>query len=162
MRKMIALACMALSALAMHGNLSAQQVLPSTGNYYRDLGVVLNIVEAVRSIADICSEEFPETRENNEKHLQIWRVKHMDLLQEIENHRIKILANPVLGPEYRRELLDGKVTFKENQRRALAVNGMAGFRASCDQYGEITRLQRWDLDKSFAEQLATMRRGPPQ
>ena len=162
MRKMIALTCMALSALAMHGNLSAQQGPRSTGEYYRDLAVIFGIIDAVGNIADICSEEFPETEENNEKDYQLWRTRHLDLLEEVERHRTKILEHPVLGAQYKREVQNRNLTFKTNQRRALAADGTATFRARCSAYGDMTSLPQWDLETSFAGHIATMRRGPPQ
>jgi hypothetical protein len=162
MKKMTALACMALSALAMHGNLSAQQGPRSTGEYYRDLGVILGIVEAIRDIADICSEEFPETGENNEQHYQLWRTRHLNLLEEIERHRARILENPVLGARYKLDVYNRNLSFKTNQRRALAAYGTAAFRANCNKYGDMTSLPQWDLETSFAGHIATMRRGPPQ
>jgi hypothetical protein len=160
MRKIIALACMALPALAMHGNLSAQQGPRSSGEYYRDLGVIFGVIEAVRDIADICSEEFPETEENNEKDYQLWRTRHLDLLEEVERHRTKILENPVLGARYKLDVHSRNLTFKTNQRRALAADGAAAFRANCNKYGDMTSFPQWDLETSFAGHIATMRRGP--
>ena len=162
MRKMIALACMALSALAMHGSLSAQQGPRSTGEYYRDLGVIFGVIEAVRDIADICSEEFPETSDDNEKHYQLWRTSHLDFLEEVERHRTRILEHPVLGAQYKRDVHNRNLTFKTNQRRALSADGAATFRARCNAYGDMTSLPQWDLETSFAGHIATMRRGPPQ
>lgn len=162
MRKIIALACMALSALAMHGNLSAQQGPRSTGQYYRDLGVIFGVIDAVRDIADICSEEFPETQEEIEKHYQSWRTRHLALLEEVERHRTQILEHPVLGAQYKLDVHNRNLTFKTNQRRALAAGGAATFRANCNKYGEMSSLPQWDLEGSFAGHIATMRRGPPQ
>lgn len=162
MRKIIALAGMALSALAMHGNLSAQQGPRFTGEYYRDLGVIFGVIEAVRDIADICSEEFPETSDDNEKHYQLWRTSHLDFLEEVERHRTRILEHPVLGAQYKRDVHNRNLTFKTNQRRALSADGMATFRARCNAYGDMTSLPQWDLETSFAGHIATMRRGPPQ
>ena len=162
MRKIIALACLALPVLAMHGNLSAQQGPRSTGEYYRDLGVIFSVIEAIREIGDICSEEFPETSESNEQHYQLWRTRHLDLLEEIERHRARILENPVLEAQYKRDMHNWNLTFKTNQKRALAANGTAAFRATCDKYGDLTSLPQWDLEQSFAGHIATMRRGPAQ
>ncbi|WP_139201103.1 hypothetical protein [Polaromonas sp. JS666] len=161
-KKTIALACITLSAQGMHGNVSAQQGLLSAGDYYRDMGVIFGVIEAVHDIADICSEEFPETRETNEKHYQAWRAGHQDLLQEVERHRARILEHAVLGARYKLDLHNRNLTFKTNQRLALAKDGAATFRANCNQYGDMTRLQQWDINSSLAKQVATMRRGPPQ
>jgi hypothetical protein len=146
----------------MHGNLSAQQGPRSTGEYYRDLGVIFGIIEAVRDIADICSEEFPATEEDNDKHYQLWRTRHLDFLEEVERHRTQILENPVLGARYKLDVHNRNLTFKTNQRRALAADGVATFRANCNKYGDMTSSPQWDLGTSFAGHIATMRRGPAQ
>jgi hypothetical protein len=161
------LACSLTFAILMAGSLNAQQLGGSTGDYYTDLGAILGSVEAVKSIKDICNEEFPDTADANEKAYSDWRATNLKFLQEVERNRIKLInefqkISAAKAAEFVSTSNKNFLAFKVQQRQDMASDGRTTFRARCANFEVLTKSQQWTLQNSMAEEVATMRQGPPK
>jgi hypothetical protein len=144
---------------------TSQQLNNSSGNYDVSLGQVYGAIRAVKRIKDICNEDFPQQREKNERAYAEWRSKRLSFLQEMERHLTRSMwllskGDPELAAENEATLQKNLAAFKENQRQIMSSGGREVYESQCGNYETLIRSQQWDIEKSFAEQVATIRRGP--
>jgi hypothetical protein len=144
----------------------AEQSTDSSGDYYMDFGQVYGAAVGVQQYRDICSEAYPEFRTQNANAYATWRAKNLKFLQELEKHRTAIAWRESKGDEkkYVEALAKMSASFdryKEALRDQFRSNGQEAFRRICMGYPEYLRSDRGNLEYFYAEQVATVRKGPP-
>jgi len=149
--------------LARYAN--AEQSTDSTGDYFMDFGQVYGAAVALQQYRDICAESFRDLRKQNADAYAAWRAKYLKFLQELEKHRTAMAWKEAKGDEKKYVEALSKINasfdrYKEALRDQLKSGGADGFRRACVQYPQYLQTDRGNLEYFYAEQVATMRKGP--
>ena len=143
----------------------AEQSTDSSGDYYMDFGQVYGATVSIQQYRDICAESFPGVRkQNNDAYFQ-WRAKYLKFLQELEKHRVAMAWKEAKGDEKKHVEVLTKMNasfdrYKGALREQLNSGGQDGFQRACARYPQYLQSDRGNLEYFYAEQVATVRRGP--
>jgi hypothetical protein len=142
------------------------QSTDSSGDYYMDFGQVYGGAVAMQQYRDICAEEFPEVRDKNSNAYSQWRAKYLKFLQELEKHRTAMAWKEAKGDERKHvEILTKMNASFERYKGALREQLKSGagdnFSRACTLYPQYLQSDRGNLEYFYAEQVATIRKGPP-
>lgn len=144
---------------------NAEQSTDSTGDYFMDFGQVYGATVALQQYRDICAESFRDLRRPNADAYVAWRAKHLKFLQELEKHRTVMAWKEAKGDEKKYVEALSKINasfdkYKDALRDQLKSGGADSFRRVCAQYPQYLQADRGNLEYFYAEQVATMRKGP--
>lgn len=143
----------------------AQRSTSATGDYMMDLGQVHGAIRSVRMMEEICSSEYPQTSDANRLGYEEWRTRYLSLIQETERHYSEMALREANG-DRKRQLADldrlekGFEGHREAFKRQLAAGGADSFRKKCEGFVGYLRSPRMNLEVYYAEQVATIRKGP--
>ena len=146
---------------------SARATSTATGEYFHDFGELIVRVRSVKWIEEICSEAFPTTAETNEHAYDDWLMEHGDFVKEVES-QFEVIGRywSDVSPQARKDgfnvdALRAKVeSNKDGLRTDFHATSAVTFQRRCDAYPEILLSPQLDLEKSQADYVTSMRRGP--
>lgn len=142
-----------------------EQATDSTGDYAMDLGQVYGAIQSVKQMKDICSDSFPALTKENEAAYQGWRKHYLSFLQEVDKHWTAFAwreanGNPQKYTEFLNKMTNYSEQYKQGLRKQLSADGTDAFAKQCGVYAKYLTTDRTNLEYFYAEQVATMRRGP--
>ena len=146
---------------------SARATSTATGEYFHDFGELIVRVRSVKWIEEICSEAFPSTAETNEHAYDDWLMAHGEFVKEVEG-QFEVIGRywGDVSPQARKEgigvdALRARVEAnKDGLRTDFHATSAVSFQRRCDAYPEILLSPQLDLEKSQADYVVSMRRGP--
>jgi hypothetical protein len=148
-------------------SLDAGATAGATGEYFHDFGELILRVRSVEWIAEICGEAFPATAELEAHAYADWLRAHGGFVREMEG-QFDLIARRwgELPPALRKEGVDVgamKARLDANEavlRADLRAAPAAVFKRRCEAYPAILLSPQLDLEKSQADYVASVRRGP--
>ena len=155
----------AIFALALSTAAYAEQSADSTGDFWMDLGQVYGAASTYRAYKDICAELFAEYKKPNDDVYAAWRAKNLKFLQEIEKYRLAAAWKEAKGDQkkYVNDLAKfdaGMDRYKDVVREQFKNAGREKSQRVCSQYPRHLLTDAANLEYFYAEQVATIRRGP--
>ncbi len=155
------------TVLAFSTSTNAQRSTDSSGVYLMDLGQVYAGAEGMKQYRDICAEAFPVFNQQNEKAYGEWRRKYLSFLQELEQHFTAAAWREAKGDEakyleFRLRMSRTLDQGKKLMRKQLSDLGNEQFRKACSIYPQKLSGARANLEHFYAEQVVTIRSGPPK
>jgi hypothetical protein len=153
-----------LAFLFACGAVHAEKSDQSTGQISIDLGTVYGALEGIKHIRDICSDDFPKLRTENENAYTLWRQKYLPFLQEIERHWSAFAETQTNGGEpkklyeFRVAVGDQMNKIKASQRDHMIRSGHEQFERVCQAYPRYLKTDRANLEYFYSEQVETIRR----
>lgn len=153
-------------ALALSNAAFAEQSADSTGDFWTDLGQVYGAATTFRNYKDICAELFAEYKKPNDDAYAAWRAKNLKFLQEIEKYRLAAAWKEAKGDQKKyvsglAEWDAGMDGYKDVVRKQFKSAGREQSQRICSQqYPRLLLSDQANLEYFYAEQVATIRRGP--
>jgi hypothetical protein len=153
------------SALLFSFHASGEQSTDSTGEYAIDLGQVYGAAQSVKFMKEICNEAFPAFTKANDSAYQKWRARYLPFLQELEKHWTAFAwqeaeADPKRHTEFLTHIAEHFDQYKQGLKKQMECDGPEAFRKQCELYPVYLTKDRTNLEYFYAEQVATVRRGP--
>ncbi len=116
-------------------------------------------------LEEVCSKDFPKTREPTQRAYQQWRKQYLPFIEEMEKHfSAAALPDGKNDPKQQAAILttmeksfDGQ---RDRLRQQLVSQGPDALRKTCETYPLFLQSPRMNLQSYFAEQVVTVRRGP--
>jgi len=94
-----------------------------------------------------------------------WRTRYLPFLQELEKHWTALAwreakGDPKRHADFLNEMARYFDQYKESLRKQMQSDGPESFQKQCDLYPVYLTKDRTKLEYFYAEQVATVRRGP--
>ena len=121
----------------------------------------------MRYVRDICAETWPGLAAANAAAYEQWRARYGPFLREIERAhddrlRQERRRDPAGHAELARRWEESDLRFRDTLAAQLLIDGLESFEGECRTYPAYLASPRADLEKVFAERVATIRRGRPK
>src|SRR6478672_12504994 len=145
-------------------NSAFAQSTNSSGDYAMDLGQVQGGTRGAKFLGEICSDAFPEQALANATAYKQWREKYLPFLQEVDRHFSALAYREANGDPQKHVqfLADSEKSFdgyRDALRSQLMADGEKAFKSQCELFPTYLDSERMNLEKYYAEQVATMRAG---
>lgn len=143
----------------------AESSTNSSGDYAMDLGQVYGAIRATKMLEEVCTKDFPATREGNQRAYEQWRRQYLPFAQEIERHFSAMALREAKDDSKQHMAVLAKIEkgfdgYKDGLRKQMASEGPDIYRKQCEGYPTYLRSPRMNLESYYGEQVATIRRGP--
>ncbi|MBC3920345.1 hypothetical protein H8L32_22975 [Undibacterium sp. CY18W] len=149
---------------------NAQNTPASSGDYFHDLGAIIFKTKSSDWIVELCTESFPETKDDNQIALNNWHQKYKAFIDEMNvqynglpeywSHLDPRSAKAAAGtwPQVQNEMDQGK----ERVRKQLLGKDKATINTICKKLPAILQTDQMNIEKSNPNLVELIRRGPPK
>jgi len=130
--------------------------------YADDLAIIYGDIQQVKAWEEICSEQFPSTRDPNRGAVERWRDQYSPFIQEIERRWAKLISDKSKGDETRKDAMVAgfQKLYQETKndfRQKLLADGRELFQRRCENYPLYLRSPRMNLEDVHADAVKRVR-----
>ncbi|MCE7915274.1 MAG: hypothetical protein DYH15_11480 [Nitrosomonas sp. PRO4] len=130
----------------------------ATGKPLLDFYTVYGAIDSVRIINELCNENYPEFKKQNDLAYSLWRSRYKDFIYKIEQYNHEIVKKTSKGNEasYAKQMLETAKSYENNKvtlHQMFSDFGEPTYRQTCFNYPMYTESEKADFPNYYNEHL---------
>lgn len=136
----------------------------ASGEYGKELAQVYGTYQAILARKEACDQAAPALKGANERAYAAWRQRHAKLITELDDRFMKMIRGASKDEkDYARNIgkYEGAVLQQRQEvKETLLAQSREELNELCKTLPELLKSSDSDLEKIYAEELASIRRRP--